>query len=259
MLKKAGVTNGLRHQLNQEKNLLSKKNNLQKILSKGSKSSNAGRSFGRITVRHKGGGVKKLFKKLVFPNKNNFSLLISIFYDARRGSFVSFCYNFITARFFNCLSTLNTFPGSFIFLHKTFPELKLGMFLSLKETPSGSIIHSVYNLDKNTYIKSAGVFGILVQKNLCSGYIKLPSGFIKKFPISSVCVLGAVSNPSKNLEVLGKAGRSRLRGIRPSVRGVAMNPVDHPHGGQTSGGICSVTPWGIPTKGKPTRKKNVKI
>ncbi len=259
MLKKAGVTNGLRHQLNQEKNLLSKSSRPQKILLKGSKSSQAGRSCGRITVRHKGAGVKKLFRDLTFPFSNNFSILLSIFYDARRGAFLSFCYNFLTLKFFNCLSTVNTFPGSFIFLHNTFPELKLGMLLQLSEIPSGSLIHSIYNNKKNTYVKSAGVFGIFVQKTSLVGAVKLPSGIIKDFPISSFCVLGLVANPSRNLEVLGKAGRSRLRGIRPSVRGVAMNPVDHPHGGQTSGGVCSMTPWGIPTKGKPTKKKYGKI
>ena len=85
--------------------------------------------------------------------------------------------------------------------------------------------------------------------------IKLPSSAILTLPIESYATLGTVSNKLHNLEVIGKAGRNRLKGIRPSVRGIAMNPVDHPHGGRTNGGMPPVTPWGKPTRGKPTVKK----
>ena len=99
------------------------------------------------------------------------------------------------------------------------------------------------------------MFGLVTQKTLTFCKIKMPSGSIKKFPINIYCSLGVLNNAFLNNIVIGKAGRSRLSGKRPIVRGVAMNPVDHPHGGQTSGGTPSKTPWGLPTKGKPTRKK----
>ena len=84
--------------------------------------------------------------------------------------------------------------------------------------------------------------------------VKLPSGSVISVPIDSLATLGSISNSQQNLTVVGKAGRNRLKGIRPTVRGIAMNPVDHPHGGRTNGGRPSVTPWGKPTKGKPTVK-----
>ena len=85
----------------------------------------------------------------------------------------------------------------------------------------------------------------------------MQSGEIRLFPLDCMATIGSVSNLDNKNATVGKAGRSRWFGIRPTVRGVAMNPVDHPHGGRTNGGRPSVTPWGIPTKGKPTVKKNV--
>ena len=187
-------------------------------------------------------------------------MLITVFYDSRRSSFVSLFYNFLTLKFFNSLHTLNTFPGSILFSYKVYPELRLGSFYQLKNIPAGSSVHSLYMCNLYChYIKSAGTFGLIIQKDLNFCKIKLPSGAVKTFSTNILCVLGKISNTLKNSIVIGKAGRSRLNNRRPHVRGVAMNPVDHPHGGQTSGGIPSVTPWGLPTKGKPTRKKNVKI
>jgi large subunit ribosomal protein L2 len=107
----------------------------------------------------------------------------------------------------------------------------------------------------NSYIKcvrSAGLFFQVIQKNQDYSKIRLPSGLIKNVSNEAFGTIGIVSNSQHNSISLGKAGRSRLLGIRPTVRGVAMNPVDHPHGGRTNGGRPSVTPWGIPTKGKPT-------
>ena len=253
-------SNSTRHQVNLKKSLLCKNSKIIKSLSLGSKTF-SGRSFkGNITIGHKGSGVKKLYRDLRFTFNKSFSLLITVFYDARRSSFVSLFYNFLTLKFFNTLHTLNTFPGSILFTYKIYPELRLGSFNRLKNIPTGSSIHSLYTNDSYCrYIKSAGTFGLIIQKDLNYCKIKLPSGVVKKFNVNSLCILGKLSNNLLNRVVIGKAGRSRLKNGRPKVRGVAMNPVDHPHGGQTSGGIPSVTPWGLPTRGKPTRKKNVKI
>lgn len=253
-------SNSTRHQVNIKKSLLCKNTKIIKILSRGSKISSGRGSNGNITIGHKGSGIKKLYRDLKLNFNKSFSLLVTIFYDSKRSSFVSLFYNFLTLKFFNSIHTLKTFPGSILFSYKIFPELRLGSLYQLKNIPTGSSIHS---LSKNNvrfnYIKAAGTFGLIIQKDLNFCQIKMPSGQVKKFNINTLCILGKISNNLNNRIVLGKAGRSRLKNNRPHVRGVAMNPVDHPHGGQTSGGIPSVTPWGIPTKGKPTKKKNVKI
>jgi large subunit ribosomal protein L2 len=266
VLLKNKISNGTRHQLNFKKFLLCKIGKIKKDLLKGDKSSQSGRSSktGRITVFHKGGGLKKKFRFVKFEEKTNYSVIISIMYDPRRNALISFCYNFLNSKFYNCLTTNNTFPGSIIYSYSTFPELRLGSFLSVKNVPSGSVFHSLKFLDKSKYIKSSGVFGTLLQKKLIGCKVKMPSGIIKTFPLNFYCVLGSIVNSFNNVVVCGKAGRNRLRGHRPVVRGVAMNPVDHPHGGQTCGGVTPVTPWGIPTRGRRTKKnksknKNVKI
>ena len=123
--------------------------------------------------------------------------------------------------------------------------------------PPGSILHSLSLNSKIKYVRSAGLYFQVIQKDLNICRVRLPSGLIKNTPINSFGTIGIISNFQYSSTYLGKAGQSRLLGIRPSVRGIAMNPVDHPHGGRTNGGRPSVTPWGIPTKGKPTviRKK----
>jgi large subunit ribosomal protein L2 len=257
LLKKKSLSNSSRHQLNLNKSLLSKKSIIVKYLSFG-KNILCGRcsNFGKITVRSKERGAKFNFRKNIFMKINyNFSILISTFYDSKRTSFVSLFFNLVTLKFFNSLSVLNTHPGSIVSSYLTYPELCLGSLMSLINVPSGSIINSISISNKSKYIKSAGSYGTIIQRGLVFSVIKMPSGCLKKFRSLNLCVLGFVSNSLHYSTVLGKAGRSRLKGVRPSVRGVAMNPVDHPHGGQTSGGVPSLTPWGLPTKGKPTRKK----
>ena len=253
-------SNSTRHQVNIKKSLLCKNSNIVKSLIVGSKIY-SGRGFnGKITIGHKGSGTKKAFRDLRFNLNKSLSLLITIFYDSKRSSFVSLFYDFLTLRFFNTLHTAKTFPGSILFSYKIYPDLRLGSLNKLKNIPTGSSVHSLYTKDFcSQYVKSAGTFGLIIQKDLEFCMIRMPSGAVKKFSVDTLCILGKISNNLNNKTILGKAGRSRLKNNRPHVRGVAMNPVDHPHGGQTSGGIPSVTPWGIPTKGKPTRKKNVKV
>jgi len=254
IVKKNPHTNGTRHQINLTKNLLSKKNNLVKLLLKGKKK-NSGRSLGKITVRHKGSGVKQKFRKIYFGNQLDFSIVLAILHDPFRNSFISLNYSFLNKNFHKTIATDFVVPGS-LFSSNT-NELNLGSRMTLKHIPTGSIIHSISL--KNSfvkYIRSAGTFGQLIQKESTSCKVKLPSGKIFKTSLLSFATLGTITNSQSNLVKLGKAGRSRHLGIRPSVRGVAMNPVDHPHGGRTKGGCISVTPWGIPTRGKPTVKKH---
>merc|ERR1712146_736817 len=147
-------------------------------------------------------------------------------------------------------------------------KLKIGNRCSLKSIPTGTIISNVeimgdkYKrqsfLNKVAVAKAAGCFCVLVQKSSDSCLIKLPSGSYKKLGLDSFATVGISANAYHNLKILKKAGKSRWLNRRPKVRGVAKNPVDHPHGGgegKSSGGRPSVLPWGRITKGQPTRKK----
>ncbi len=257
MLKKLNpVTNGTRHQINLKKNLLSKKNDIVKSLITNFKKSYGRSSLtGHITVRHKGGGCKK--KLHILNNLNEYKAIkICNLYSSFHNSFISLNFNFETNSFFKTISTENVFPGSFIICKSNIKDFFIGYRTKLKYFPVGSIVHSISYKDKVIFASSAGVFCQIVEKKK-SSKIRLPSGKIMHFSNECYATLGVVSNAKFKSTVIGKAGRNRLLGIRPSVRGIAMNPVDHPHGGRTNGGCPSVTPWGIPTKGKPTvRKKN---
>jgi len=258
LIKLKSITNGTRHQLNIQKNLLSKKTNILKSIRKGSKNqSGHSCSTGRITVRHKGGGCKKIYRKILFDDVTFLAIVIAIEYDPYRSSFISLNYDFVNKFFFYSLSTDCVTVGSLISSNQSFSELRLGFRTLLKNIPTGTIINclSLQDDKKIKYIRAAGTFGQLIQKNLYNCHIKLPSNKIIVVSSDSYATIGVISNMKNNLVVIGKAGRSRLMGKRPSVRGIAMNPVDHPHGGRTNGGRPSVTPWGVPTKGKPTVKK----
>jgi large subunit ribosomal protein L2 len=258
LIKKKAVTNGTRHELNIKKNLLTKKNNIIKTLSQGYKNT-SGRSkyTGHITVRHKGGGNKINYRIINFRSQEYISLIISTFYDPNRSSFISLNYDLVNKNFFNTIAVNSIFPGCLILCNSTKTDLYLGYRMSLKSIPPGSLVNNISSnsLNISKYVRSAGTFGQIIQKNLLVCKIKLPSNQIIEVSVDSYATIGVVSNLKHNLIVLGKAGKNRYKGIRPSVRGIAMNPVDHPHGGRSNGGKPCVTPWGIPTKGKPTVKK----
>ena len=140
-------------------------------------------------------------------------------------------------------------------------DIKTGNCMPFKNIPVGTIIHNIeMKPGKGAQIaRSAGAYAQLVGKDVNMVLVKLRSGEVRMINSDCRATIGAVSNPDQQNVVIGKAGRSRWLGIRPTVRGVAMNPVDHPHGGgegKTSGGRHPVTPWGKSTKGKKTRKKS---
>ena len=252
------TSNGSRHTILLKKNLLSKNSKVVKQLLKGIKNT-SGRSTltGRITVRHKGGRCKKLYRILDTTPCNTFSIVVSVLHDPNRNTFISLNFDLLNRNFFNTSNTNFIYPGSIIVSSSKILDLKLGYRTALTDIPTGSLINnlSINNLKNSTYIRSAGTFGQIIQKGLDVCKIKLPSNKILEVPTSALATIGSVSNKQHNLIVKGKAGRSRYLGVRPGVRGIAMNPVDHPHGGRTNGGRPSVTPWGKPTRGKPTRKK----
>lgn len=261
LIKLNPTTNGTRHQLNIKKNLLSKTNKLLKNLIFGLKKF-AGRSSlnGRISMWHRGARHKINFRKINFTNTIFKSIVICIMYDPNRNAFISLNFDLKNKYFFYTLSTNFVYPGSLISCTPKLEELNLGSRTKLQNIPTGSLVHSITNSfisDKVCFARAAGTFCQILQKSSNSVKIRLPSGQIISLLPSVYATVGVLSNTQHNLVRLGKAGRNRILGRRPIVRGIAMNPVDHPHGGRTNGGRPSVTPWGIPTKGKPTVNKKL--
>jgi len=232
-------------------------------LTKSLKKSGGRNNTGKITVRHRGGGHKKRYRLVDFKFRNINAVIKTVEYDPNRTSFIAGCVNLETNETFYTLLSEGLKKNDKIGSKKdTDPVFKNGHFSSLREFPLGSLVHSLeLKPGKGAQLgRSAGVYIKLLQKNLELNLakIKLPSKKEVFIPLDTKAVLGIVSNPTHFSKILSKAGRSRWLGKRPSVRGVAMNPVDHPHGGgegKTSGGRPSVTPWGKLTKGLPTRKK----
>ena len=240
------------------KNNFTKKKPFIKSLIKGFQRSKGRNNQGKITISHRGGGHKRLYRKISFNQDNLQGVVESIEYDPNRSSFISLIK---TEKGFKYILTPEGLKkGDLIQSGKEAP-IEKGNTLSLKNIPLGSNIYNIGLKPKSggQLIRSAGTFGQLVQKGEKYAKIRLKSGNQRLIPLKCLATIGSVSNINHKNKKLGKAGRSRWLNRRPHVRGVAMNPVDHPHGGgegKTSGGRPSVTPKGIITKGKPTRKKN---
>jgi len=223
----------------------------------------AGRNnSGKITVRHQGGGHKKRIRVMDFTFLNKKGIIRSIEYDPNRTAFIAGCTNPQNYKNFYTLYIEGLKIGSEVGVKpsKDF-VFKAGQFASLREFPLGSLLNSLeFKPGKGSQIgRSAGSYVKLIQKDFEKNLarVKLPSKTEVNIPLDSIAVFGIISNLFHRSKDLSKAGRSRWLGKRPSVRGVAMNPIDHPHGGgegKTSGGRPSVTPWGRITRGLPTRK-----
>lgn len=214
---------------------------------------------GRITTRHIGGGHKQKYRIIDFRrNKDDINGVVDrIEYDPNRNAYIALLhYKDGEKRYI--LAPKDLEPGMEV-VSGTSVAIKVGNCLPLDNIPVGSTVHNVeMKPGKGGQIaRSAGTSVRLVAKEGIYATLRLRSGETRKVPAQCRATLGVVSNSEHNLEKLGKAGASRWRGIRPTVRGVVMNPVDHPHGGgegRTSGGRHPVTPWGISTKGHKTRK-----
>lgn len=233
-----------------------KKKSLLKNKIKGFKNSAGRNNSGKITVRHKGGGNKQKYREINFCRKKvSAGITSSIEYDPNRNSNIASVYDFLNKVSFYILAPKNLEIGDILKSSNTV-EPKLGYSLPIMQIPVGSYIHNISSkLSKSAKIsRSAGSFSRLKEKTLNYGVIKLSSG--KHKIISSKCyaTLGIVSNELFFLSQLKKAGQARWLNKRPTVRGVAMNPIDHPHGGgegKKSG--KNKTPWG-----KPNYKKSKK-
>ena len=151
----------------------------------------------------------------------------------------------------------SSYPGSLLECKEKNVNMNLGNRSILSNYPAGAIVSSISSNNKIRYSKSAGSFAQLLEKKGKHAKLRLPSGKIYLLSLSSYATLGAVGNSIHKLTKIGKAGRNRLKGIRPAVRGIAMNPVDHPHGGRSNKGMPQLTPWGLPTKNYPTARKKI--
>ena len=214
---------------------------------------------GKITVRHRGGGHKQRYRIIDFKrNKDDIESTVErIEYDPNRSAHLALLkYADGERRYIIAPSKIKV--GDPI-LSADQTEMKFGNCMKLINIPLGTTIHCVeMKPGKGAQIaRSAGTSARLVAKEGIYATLRLQSGEMRKILSDCRATLGTVSNQENNLRSLGKAGAKRWRGVRPTVRGVAMNPVDHPHGGgegRTSGGRHPSTPWGIPTKGYKTRK-----
>lgn len=215
---------------------------------------------GRITCRHRGGGHKRHYRIIDFK-RNKFDVpakVATIEYDPNRSARIALLHYMdgdkryiIAPEGIEVGEELNSGPEA---------EIKVGNALPLANIPVGTVIH---NLELRPgrgaqILRSAGTSGQFLAKEGNYGHVRLNSGEVRLFLLKCMATIGVVGNASHENISQGKAGRNRWLGKRPKVRGVAMNPVDHPHGGgegKTSGGRHPVTPWGKPTKGYKTRHK----
>lgn len=234
-----------------------------KSLSSGLMKRSGRNNFGRITAYHRGGGHKKLYRFVDFYRTSTTGIVEAIEYDPNRTAFIARLFDPIQKIHSYILAPTNLFVGAIVKSGDQ-AEIKVGHALPLAKIPQGSLIHnlSLTLHKKGQYARSAGTYAQLLQKTKGFARIRCSSGEQLLVPLDAFATLGVVANQNNNLLTLGKAGRSRWKNWRPHVRGVAMNPVDHPHGGgegKTSGGRPSVTPWGKPTKGpKTSRSRNPK-
>jgi large subunit ribosomal protein L2 len=213
---------------------------------------------GRIAVRFRGGGAKRLYRIVDFKRRK-FGVVGTVDrleYDPNRTAFIALI-KYADGDIAYILAPQRLKVGDEIIANEKV-DVKPGNASPLRSMPVGTIIHNIElkPLKGGQVARSAGAYAQLVGRDAGYAQIRLNSGELRMVPDGCMATVGAVSNPDHMNEVLGKAGRVRHKGRRPHVRGVAMNPVDHPHGGgegRTSGGRHPVTPWGKPTKGKKTR------
>ena len=213
---------------------------------------------GHITVRHRGGGHKQLYRIIDFRrDKDGVSGTVErLEYDPNRSAHIALVkYSDGERRYI--LAPKGIREGAQIVSGEDAP-IKAGNSLPLRAIPVGTVIHNVEMKPGKggQLVRSAGAYAQLVAREGAYATLRLRSGEMRRIHVDCRATIGEVGHSEHNLRKLGKAGASRWRGVRPTVRGVAMNPVDHPHGGgegRTSGGRHPVSPWGTPTKGAKTR------
>ncbi|MDD9914412.1 MAG: 50S ribosomal protein L2, partial [Rhodospirillaceae bacterium] len=223
---------------------------------------NGGRNnFGRITARRRGGGHKRKYRMVDFK-RQKFDVAATVErleYDPNRTAFIALI-KYADGELSYILAPQRLAVGDQVVSGERC-DIKPGNAMPMNNIPVGTIIHNIeMKPGKGGQIaRAGGTYAQLIGRDQGYAQLKLTSGELRMVRGECMATIGAVSNPDQANIKIGKAGRKRWLGKRPSVRGVAMNPVDHPHGGgegRTSGGRHPVTPWGKPTKGKRTRKRS---
>ena len=220
-------------------------------------------NHGRITSRHRGGGHQRRYRIIDFKrNKYDMSAVIaSIEYDPNRSPRIALLeYEDGEKRYIIAPDGLKVGDKVISTQNNQIP-FKTGNAMPLGSIPEGLLVHNIELKPRKgaQMARSAGAYARIMANEAGMITLKLPSGEMRMVSEQCIATIGMVGNKSHESIVIGKAGRSRWLGRRPKVRGVVMNPVDHPHGGgegRTSGGRHPVSPWGMPTKGYRTRKKN---
>ena len=229
-----------------------------KPLVKPKKRSGGRNNTGRITVRHRGGGNARNYRVIDFRrDKREIEGKVEYLeYDPNRTAYIArVVYGDGERRYILCPAGIKK-GDKVIAGEKT--DVKVGNCMPLKNIPFGTMVHNVEMRPGKggQMARSAGSYCQLAGRTDGYAQLRMPSGEMRVVPENCVATIGTVSNGDHSNSKRGKAGKTRYRGIRPTVRGVAMNPVDHPHGGgegRTSGGRHPVTPWAVPTKGHKTR------
>ncbi len=233
----------------------------ERSLTEGLTKSGGRNNRGRVTAFHRGGGHKRLYRIIDF-RRNNFGIpgrVERIEYDPNRTAHIALV-AFVNGDKRYILAPQGLRPGDEV-MSGPDAEMRPGNALPLASIRVGTLLHNVeLKPGKGGQMaRSAGASVQLMGKEGNRAVLRLPSGEFRRVDIRCMASIGVMGNADHANRKIGKAGRSRWLGIRPNVRGVVMNPVDHPHGGgegRTSGGRHPVTPWGVPTKGHKTRRKN---
>ncbi|MDA0239226.1 MAG: 50S ribosomal protein L2 [Proteobacteria bacterium] len=230
----------------------------EKSLTEGLRSKGGRNNTGRITMRRRGGGHKRRYRIVDFKRRRAdvTATVERIEFDPNRSAFIALI-RYEDGELSYIIAPQRLSIGDTV-ISGNRVDIKPGNAMPLQNIPVGTIIHNV-ELKAGAggkLARAAGTYIQVIGKDQGYAQLRLQSGELRLVRGECMATIGAVSNPEKANIKLGKAGRNRWLGKRPSVRGVAMNPVDHPHGGgegRTSGGRNPVTPWGVPTKGKRTR------
>lgn len=230
----------------------------EKSLTEGLRGKGGRNNKGRITARRRGGGHKRRYRVVDFKRlKRDVEATVErLEYDPNRTAFIALI-KYADGELSYILAPQRVRPGDKVISGDTV-DIKPGNAMPMQNIPVGTILHNIeMKPGKGGQIaRSAGTYAQIIGKDQGYAQLRLSSGELRMVRAECMATVGAVSNPDQKNIKLGKAGRKRWLGKRPQVRGVAMNPIDHPHGGgegRTSGGRHPVTPWGKPTKGKRTR------
>ena len=226
-----------------------------KSLTEGKKRKGGRNNYGRIVNFRQGGGHKQRYRIVDFKRRKYdvAATVERLEYDPNRTAFIALI-NYSDGEQAYILAPQRLKIGDEV-VSGDRVDVKPGNAMPLRSIPVGTIVHNVELKPGRggQMARSAGTYLQLVGRDQGNALLRMPSGEVRMVKAECMATIGAVSNPDQQNVSSGKAGRSRWLGVRPTVRGITMNPVDHPHGGRTNGGRAWVTPWGKPTKGKKTR------